>query len=299
MLWYNVDILQALEFYPGLALGCTLVLGLLVGSFLNVVIYRLPKMMEQDWKAQCQELLADGDAPAPTIQQEPFNLMVPASRCPHCGHKIKPWENTPIVSYLFLKGKCAGCKAAISLRYPVIELISGLVSVGMIYVFGATWAGLAALVVGWALIALIMIDIDTQFLPDDITLPLLWLGLIANSFGLFTNLSSALWGAVAGYISLWSVYKLFKLLTGKEGMGYGDFKLLAALGAWMGWQMLPQIILLSSLVGAVIGVGIILLRGHDKNIPIPYGPYLAIAGWIAFIWGDTINSTYLKLFVPH
>lgn len=294
-----MDIIQALQIYPGLASGCTLVLGLLVGSFLNVVIYRLPKMMERDWKAQCQELLTEcSEASPPTPTQEPFNLMVPASRCPHCGHKIRPWENIPIVSYLFLRGKCSGCKAHISLRYPIIELITGLVSVGMIYVYGATWAGLAALVLGWALIALIMIDIDTQLLPDDITLPLLWLGLIANSAGLFTSLSNAVWGAIAGYLTLWSVYQLFKLLTGKEGMGYGDFKLLAALGAWMGWQMLPQIILLSSLVGAVIGVGMIMLRGHDKNIPIPYGPYLAIAGWIAFIWGDTINATYLKIFVP-
>lgn len=294
--------IQALQLYPGLALGCTLILGLLVGSFLNVVIYRLPKMMERDWKAQCRELLAEecGQNPSasPDSSQEPFNLMVPASRCPHCGHKIKPWENVPVISYLFLKGKCAGCKAPISLRYPVIELVSGLVSVFMIYTFGANWGGLVALLLGWALIALIMIDIDTQLLPDDITLPLLWLGLIVNSFGLFTTLADAFWGAVFGYLSLWSVYKLFKLLTGKEGMGYGDFKLLAALGAWMGWQMLPQIILLSSLVGAVIGISMILLRGHDKNIPIPYGPYLAIAGWIAFIWGDTINASYLKIFVP-
>jgi leader peptidase (prepilin peptidase)/N-methyltransferase len=272
----------------------------MVGSFLNVVIYRLPVMMERDWKTQCRELLSECKCPEPNNsaeKQEPFNLMVPASRCPHCNHKIKPWENIPIISYLFLRGKCAGCKAPISLRYPIIELITGLVSAFMVYTFGANWVGLAALVLGWALIALIMIDIDTQLLPDDITLPLLWLGLIANSFGLFTSLSSAVWGAIAGYLALWSVYQLFKLLTGKEGMGYGDFKLLAALGAWMGWQMLPQIILLSSLVGAVIGISMILLRGHDKNIPIPYGPYLAIAGWIAFIWGDTINGTYLKIFV--
>lgn len=297
-----MGILQALQLYPGLALFCATVLGLLVGSFLNVVIYRLPKMMERDWKTQCRELLAECDCtklPETPTSQEPFNLMVPASRCPQCGHKIKPWENIPVISYLLLKGKCSGCKTPISLRYPVIELISGLVSAFMIYVFGAHWAGLAALILGWALIALIMIDLDTQLLPDDITIPLLWLGLIANSFGTFTTLSSAVWGAIAGYIALWSVYTLFKWITGKEGMGYGDFKLLAALGAWMGWQMLPQIILLSSLVGAVIGIGMILFRGHDKNIPIPYGPYLAIAGWIAFIWGDVINRTYLKLFVLH
>jgi leader peptidase (prepilin peptidase)/N-methyltransferase len=223
--------------------------------------------------------------------------MVPASRCPHCGHKIKPWENIPVVSYLFLRGKCSNCKAGISARYPAIELVTGLLSVAVIFYVGVNWSGLAALVFTWSLIALTMIDFDTYLLPDDITLPLLWLGLITNSFNTFTDLPSALWGAIAGYLALWSVYKLFKLVTGKEGMGYGDFKLLAVLGAWMGWQMLPQIILLSSLVGAVIGVSMIVIRGRDKNIPIPFGPYLAIAGWIAFIWGDTINQSYLKLFV--
>lgn len=294
---------SALQAYPLLGLACTLVLGLLVGSFLNVVIYRLPKMMERDWHQQCREFLTnDGGIatlPANNSSQEPFNLMVPASRCPHCGHKIKPWENIPVVSYLFLRGKCSNCKASISVRYPLIELVTGLLSVAVIYYVGVNWNGLAALIFTWSLIALTMIDFDTYLLPDDITLPLLWLGLIANSFGAFTDLPSALWGAVAGYLALWSVYKVFKLLTGKEGMGYGDFKLLAALGAWMGWQMLPQIILLSSLVGAVIGISMIVIRGRDKNIPIPFGPYLAIAGWIAFVWGDTINQSYLKLFVSH
>ena len=284
-------------------MACTLVLGLLVGSFLNVVIYRLPKMMERDWQDQCRDFLTnDGDIatlPASDSKQEPFNLMVPASRCPHCGHKIKPWENIPVISYLFLRGKCSNCKAGISARYPVIELVTGLLSVAVIFYVGINWSGLAALVFTWSLIALTMIDFDTYLLPDDITLPLLWLGLIVNSFNTFTDLPSALWGAIAGYLVLWSVYKLFKLATGKEGMGYGDFKLLAALGAWMGWQMLPQIILLSSLVGAVIGISMIVIRGRDKNIPIPFGPYLAIAGWIAFIWGDTINQSYLKLFVAH
>lgn len=292
---------SALQAYALLGLACTLVLGLLVGSFLNVVIYRLPKMMERDWQDQCRDFLTnDGDIatlPASDSKQEPFNLMVPASRCPHCGHKIKPWENIPVISYLFLRGKCSNCKAGISARYPVIESLTGLLSVAVIFYVGVNWSGLAALVFTWSLIALTMIDFDTYLLPDDITLPLLWLGLIANSFNTFTDLPSALWGAIAGYLALWSVYKLFKLLTGKEGMGYGDFKLLAALGAWMGWQMLPQIILLSSLVGAVIGISMIVIRGRDKNIPIPFGPYLAIAGWIAFIWGDTINQSYLKLFV--
>ncbi len=293
---------DALREFPALSLFSTLILGLLVGSFLNVVIHRLPKMMEQDWADQCRDFLADNKDNTQTLMQDnaeraPFNLVVPRSRCPHCGHQIRAWENVPVISYLFLRGKCSACKAQISMRYPTVEIITGVLSVAVIYTIGVNWAGLAALVFTWSLIALTMIDFDTYLLPDDITLPLLWLGLIANSFNLFTDLPSALWGAIAGYLSLWAVYKLFKLVTGKEGMGYGDFKLLAALGAWMGWQMLPQIILLSSLVGAVIGLTLIVIRGRDKNIPIPFGPYLAIAGWIAFVWGDEINQTYLRLFV--
>jgi leader peptidase (prepilin peptidase) / N-methyltransferase len=298
-----VDLFTVLQAYPAIGLSCVLFLGLLVGSFLNVVIYRLPKMMERDWSEQCKEFASNNGeiAALPPISEpaEPFNLMVPGSRCPHCSHKIKPWENIPVISYLALGGKCSECKAKISARYPIIEVVTGLLSIAVVYYIGINWNGLAALVFTWSLIALTMIDFDTYLLPDDITLPLLWLGLIVNSFNSFTDLPSALWGAIAGYLSLWSVYKLFKLLTGKEGMGYGDFKLLAALGAWMGWQMLPQIILLSSLVGAVIGISLIVVRGRDKNIPIPFGPYLAIAGWIAFVWGDTINQTYLKLFVSY
>lgn len=298
-----MTLIAVLQSHPEFGLLMALILGLLVGSFLNVVIYRLPKMMERDWHEQCRDFITNnGDVsvlPVDSPPQEPFNLMVPASRCPHCGHKIRPWENIPVISYLILRGKCSGCAAKISIRYPSIELVTGVLSVATIYYVGINWNGLAALVFTWSLIALTMIDFDTYLLPDDITLPLLWLGLIVNSFHLFTNLPSALWGAIAGYVSLWSVYKLFKLLTGKEGMGYGDFKLLAALGAWMGWQMLPQIILLSSLVGAVIGIGLIVIRGRDRNIPIPFGPYLAIAGWIAFVWGDTINQTYLKLFISY
>lgn len=291
------------EYYPELVIFTVLILGLLVGSFLNVVIYRLPKMMERDWQDQCRDFIAtNGDItnlPPQDASGEPFNLMVPRSRCPSCGHQIRAWENIPVISYLALGGKCSACKTKISARYPIIELATGLLSVAAIYYVGFSWQGLAALVFTWSLIALTMIDFDTYLLPDDITLPLLWLGLIVNSLGGFTDLPSALWGAIAGYLSLWSVYKVFKLLTGKEGMGYGDFKLLAALGAWMGWQMLPQIILLSSLVGAVIGISLIVIRGRDKNIPIPFGPYLAIAGWIAFIWGDAINQSYLKLFIVH
>lgn len=298
-----MTLFSALQAYPILGMACALVLGLLVGSFLNVVIYRLPKMMERDWQNQCKDFLASDSniaaLPSQDGKQEPFNLMVPASRCPGCGHKIRAWENIPVISYLCLGGKCSSCKTAISIRYPIIEIITGVLSVIAIGYFGINWNGLAALILTWSLIALTMIDIDTYLLPDDITLPLLWLGLIVNSFGVFTDLPSALWGAIAGYLSLWLVYQAFKLVTGKEGMGFGDFKLLAALGAWMGWQLLPQIILLSSLVGAVIGITMIIVRGRDKNIPIPFGPYLAIAGWIAFIWGDTINQTYLKLFVTN
>ncbi len=287
---------EVLILYPWVALIGAAILGLLVGSFLNVVIYRLPKMMEADWRQQCTELFEQ--EPTANLEEnepeKPFNLVVPNSTCPYCGHSIRAWENIPLVSYLFLRGKCSACKSHISIRYPIIELVTGLLSFFVIYSFGATVTGLAVLVLTWALIALTMIDIDTQLLPDNITLPLLWLGLIANSFGMFVTLQEALWGAVAGYLSLWSIYWLFKILTGKEGMGYGDFKLLAALGAWMGWQMLPLIVLLSSFVGAVIGIGMILIRGRDRNIPIPFGPYLAIAGWLALLWGDVLLNQYLQ-----
>lgn len=291
-----MSFIYLLQTSPSISFGCALILGLLTGSFLNVVVFRLPKMMEQEWKANCDELDL---TPTEKKSQEEFNLVVPRSRCPQCGHQIRAWENIPVASYLFLRGKCSACKTKISVRYPLVELATGIISAWVIAILGPTWAGLAGLVFTWCLISLTLIDLDTYLLPDDITLPLIWLGLIANSFNLFTSLNHSMWGAVFGYLSLWSVYKLFKLLTGKEGMGYGDFKLLAALGAWMGWQMLPQIILLSSLVGAVIGITMIIFHGRDKDIPIPFGPYLAIAGWIAFMWGDTINATYLKLFVNH
>lgn len=282
------ELFTYLNEHPALLYIFTGVLGLLVGSFLNVVIYRLPKMLEQEWTVQSALMLSQTPPEYP-----PFNLAKPDSTCPSCGHQIRAWENIPVLSYLFLRGQCNQCKNPISIRYPLIELITGALSVAVIFSFGATWAGLAALLLTWALISLTMIDADTQLLPDKITLPLVWSGLIANYFGLFTTLESALWGAVAGYLSLWSVYQLFKLLTGKEGMGYGDFKLLGALGAWLGWQLLPVIILLSSLVGAVIGIGMIMIRGKDKNIPIPFGPYLAIAGWIALIWGSELIQLWL------
>lgn len=297
-----IDFLKALELYPSLSLICPALLGLLVGSFLNVVIYRLPKMMERDWREQCIEFLGSDNLKDEVVKNSPstkFNLVTPNSTCPSCGHKIKPWENIPVISYVFLRGKCSACKTGISMRYPIVELVTGILSVAAIYTFGANATGLACLVFTWCLIALTMIDVDTQLLPDSITLPLLWLGLIANAFGLFTTLESALWGTIGGYLSLYSVYWLFKLLTGKEGMGFGDFKLLGALGAWLGWQMLLQIILLSALAGAVIGISMIVIRGRDKNIPIPFGPYLAIAGWIALMWGQDINHLYSNYAFGH
>jgi leader peptidase (prepilin peptidase)/N-methyltransferase len=269
---------------------CTLVLGLLVGSFLNVVIYRLPIMLNRDWKAQSREMLALPAEPDTTT----FNLMLPHSRCPHCAHKIRPWENLPVVSYLFLGGKCSSCKAPISKRYPIVELACGLVSAFIAWHFGFGWQAAAMLVLAWGLLAMSLIDADHQLLPDALVLPLLWLGLIVNTFGLFTNLHDALWGAVAGYMSLWLVFWLFKLVTGKEGMGYGDFKLLAMLGAWGGWQILPLTILLSSLVGAVLGLIMLRLRNASTATPIPFGPYLAIAGWIALLWGGQITDTYMQ-----
>jgi len=270
---------------------CALVFGLMVGSFLNVVILRLPRSMEASWRAQCCELL---EQPAPA--EDKVGIVFPASHCPSCKTPIKPWHNIPVISYLFLRGKCAHCKARISPRYPIIELSTAVLSVLVVAAWGPGMATLAALAITWCLIALTVIDFDTQLLPDSITLPLLWAGLIANSFGLITDLPSALWGAVFGYLSLWSVFWVFKIITGKEGMGYGDFKLLAALGAWVGWQMLPLIIILSSLVGAIIGIGLVILRGRDKNIPIPFGPYLAIAGWLALMWGEQLITRYLQFF---
>lgn len=270
---------------------CALLIGLLVGSFLNVLIYRLPKMMQHDWRGQAREILELPAEPQTAI----FNLVLPNSSCPHCSHEIKPWENIPVISYLFLRGKCSSCKAPISMRYPLVELGCGLLSAFIAWNFGFTWQTGAMLLLTWGLLAMSLIDVDHQLLPDSLVLPLLWLGLIANSFGLFTSLEDALWGAIAGYLSLWSVYWLFKLVTGKEGMGYGDFKLLAMLGAWGGWQVLPLTILLSSLVGAVLGLVMLRLRNAEASTPIPFGPYLAIAGWIALIWGEQITSGYLKI----
>ena len=271
--------------------AAALLLGLLIGSFLNVVVYRLPVMMQREWQAEAKSILL---LPADTSTSE-FNLLLPNSQCPHCSHEIRPWENIPVISYLFLRGKCSSCKAPISMRYPLVELACGLLSAFIAWHFGFTWQAGAMLLLTWGLLAMSLIDVDHQLLPDSLVLPLLWLGLIANSFGLFSSLEDALWGAIAGYLSLWSVYWLFKLVTGKEGMGYGDFKLLAMLGAWGGWQVLPLTILLSSLVGAVLGLIMLRLRNAEASTPIPFGPYLAIAGWIALIWGEQITSSYLQI----
>ena len=268
---------------------CLLCLGLLVGSFLNVVIYRLPVMMESRWRRDCCELLEVEQEK----QEAPLNLATPNSHCPQCKAAIKPWQNIPVVSYLLLGGKCANCAAPISPRYPIIELVTGLMTLALAWYFPASPALLGAVLLTWALITLTMIDVDHQLLPDDITLPLMWLGLLFNLGNTYVSLQDAVIGAMAGYLILWSIYWLFKLLTGKEGMGYGDFKLLAALGAWLGWQALPVIILLSSLVGAVCGIALMLIKRRGKEIPIPFGPYLAAAGWIALLWGDAIMSRYL------
>ena len=267
-------------------------LGLCVGSFLNVVIHRLPKMMERDWQAQCAELR--GEAPP---NEEPLSLSRPRSRCPNCGHQISALENIPLISYLLiLRGKCSGCGVCISPRYPIIETLTGLASAYAVWHFGPIIQAVGALLLLWALIALSAIDIDTQLLPDSITLPLVWLGLSFNlAAAAYCDLPSAVIGAMAGYLSLWSVFWLFKLATGKEGMGYGDFKLLAALGAWLGWQMLPAIILLSSVFGAVVGITLIFAARHGRNVPIPFGPYLAAAGVIALFWGQTITHAYLGM----
>ena len=266
------------------------VLGLLVGSFLNVVIHRLPKMMDNDWRSQCAELHGQ-TAP----NSEAFSLSTPRSRCPECGHPITALENIPVISWLVLRGKCSACRAPISPRYPIVEALTCLLTALTAVHFGFGWAAAGGILLIWSLIALTFIDYDTQLLPDSITLPLLWSGLLFNLFGTYTDLQSAVIGAMAGYLSLWSVYWGFKLVTGKEGMGYGDFKLLAALGAWLGWQILPLTILLSSLVGAVLGIALIVLAKRGRNVPIPFGPYLATAGLIAFFWGKELTQTYLRL----
>jgi len=285
-----MSFIEILQTTPSAFIIVCFALGLTVGSFLNVVIHRLPKMLELNWKQQCAELCGENSVASPA-----YNLMVPHSACPHCNHTISAWENIPVISYLVLHGKCKQCGMSISPRYPTIESISGILSAYAAWHFGFGPAAAGALLLIWALLALTAIDFDTQLLPDDITLPLLWTGLLFNLFGVFTNLSGAVAGAIIGYLALWSVYWLFKLVTGKEGMGYGDFKLLAALGAWFGWQMLPLIILLSSLVGALVGIILIVALKHGRNIPIPFGPYLAGGGLIALFWGQMLTQSYLQL----
>ena len=266
------------------------IVGLCVGSFLNVVIHRLPKMLDRGWRAQCAELSGE---PPPELR--PYNLITPRSECPACGHRIAAFENIPVLSFLFLRGRCSACAAPISARYPFIELLTGALTIAAVLRFGVTPTAAAACLFIWSLIALTFIDFDSQLLPDSITLPLLWSGLLANVAGFVPGVSlrDAVVGAIAGYVALWTIYWLFKLVRGKEGMGYGDFKLLAALGAWLGWQMLPLIVLLSSFVGAIIGIGLVVFRGRDHQIPLAFGPYLAIAGVIALFFGRSLVSLYL------
>jgi leader peptidase (prepilin peptidase)/N-methyltransferase len=289
---------------PAVLPWVALVFGLCIGSFLNVVIHRLPRMMEREWREQCAELATStaepqGGSPVPPParkeEQGRYNLVVPRSACPSCGHQIRALENVPVISWIALRGKCSACGAKITARYPAVEILAGALAAYAAWRYGASLAALGAMAFGWALLALTVIDLDTQLLPDDITLPLLWAGLLLNLGGVFAPLASAVIGAAAGYLALWSVYWAFKLATGKEGMGYGDFKLLAAIGAWLGWQKLPMVILLSSVVGAVVGIGLMVFARHAREKPIPFGPYLAAAGLIAMLWGDTIARRWLPI----
>lgn len=298
-----MTLLSLLETSPVALYGLVFILGLLVGSFLNVVIYRLPVMMQREWLLEARSIVADDDRSTTDIAEnenqtaEPFNLVVPRSRCPQCGHQITWYENIPVISWLALRGKCSSCSTRISARYPIIELVAALLATVAAVVIGyGPWLA-AVIVASWCLLALTMIDFDTTLLPDQLTLPLLWAGLLCAAIGFSPiPLLDAVYGAVLGYLSLWSVYWLFKLLTGKEGMGYGDFKLLAALGAWLGWQMIPLTILLSSIVGAVVGLTLLVTGAVKRDQGIPFGPYLAGAGWIALLWGNTIVTAYLGLF---
>ena len=286
---------------PMVFIAVAFAFALMIGSFLNVVIYRLPLMMQRDWREQCDELSKE---PAPDLPDGKFNLVVPRSRCPSCGATIKAWQNIPVLSYLLLGAQCANCQKSISVRYPLVETLTAILAAICAWHFGFGWEALMAIGLSFALVAISLIDADHQIIPDSIVIPLLWVGLIMSLLHpltgadtLFIAPQDAIVGAVAGYLSLWSVYQLFKLVTGKEGMGYGDFKLLAALGAWLGWQALPTIILMSAVVGAIIGIALIVFRGRDRQIPIPFGPYLAAAGWITMLWGEAIKNTYLDMFL--
>lgn len=278
--------------YPAVYLACLFVVGLTVGSFLNVVIYRLPVMMQREWRRDCLEFL---EQPA-TATDETFNLSRPRSRCGHCGHQITALENIPVLSYVALGGKCAECKTPISIQYPLVELFTGVLSLAVGWHFGVGAPAFAALLLTWCLIAASGIDVGHKLLPDSITLPLLWLGILLSFFDLFVSLEDSVIGAMAGYMSLWSIFMLFKIVTGKEGMGHGDFKLLAALGAWVGWKMLFVIVLTSSVVGAIVGISLILLKKNERGTQIPFGPYLAAAGWITLLWGNDLLRFYYSLF---
>ncbi|HSO78675.1 MAG TPA: A24 family peptidase [Chromatiaceae bacterium] len=274
---------------PALLYATVGLFALAVGSFLNVVIHRLPLMMEQAWRRECAELTGE-EVPA----AERLSLALPGSRCPHCGHALRARENIPLLSYLFLRGRCSACAQPIGARYPLVEAGTALLSLLVVWHFGVTWEAGAALILTWGLIVLAGIDIDTQLLPDSITLPLLWLGLLLSLAGGFASPRDAILGAALGYLFLWTIYQGFKLITGREGMGYGDFKLFALFGAWLGWQALPMILILSSVVGAVIGLALLARRGQDRHTPLPFGPYLAAAGWLALLWGDSLNGAYLQ-----
>jgi len=284
-----MSFMQTLQNNPALFISTVALLSLMIGSFLNVVIHRMPKIIERQWRAEVAE-----SSGQPLPEEPDYNLMVPRSQCPSCGHAITALENVPVVSYLVLRGRCGGCKAPISVRYPSVELLTGCLSALVAWNFGFTWTTAAGLLFVWTMIALAFIDLDSFYLPDDITLPLLWAGILANMGGAFVDLQTAVIGAVAGYLSLWLVYWAFKFATGKEGMGYGDFKLLAAIGAWLGWKMLPVVIMLSSLVGAVVGIGLIALARHERSKPIPFGPYLVLGGLIALFRGEAIVKYYLQ-----
>lgn len=289
------DFITLMNHSPVFFYGITFVFSLMIGSFLNVVIFRLPKMLEQGWKRECREFLADEvTTPTNTGDEEIITLSTPSSTCPSCQHKIRFYENIPLISWLFLRGKCSQCQSKISLRYPLVELTTAILSVVIAANFGVTFTTLMLLVLTWGLICLTLIDYDHMLLPDQITLPLLWLGLLVNINGAIVPLSDAVIGTVAGYMSLFSVFWLFKLVTGKEGMGHGDFKLVAVFGAWIGWQLLPLLILMASAVGAIIGISLMVFKNHQREQAIPFGPYLAIAGWITLIWGNGIWSWYLS-----
>ena len=284
------DFFAPLVASPALFALVATVLGLVVGSFLNVVIYRLPIMMEREWRTQCAEILEQKPLAEETSV---FNLWTPRSQCPTCQHPIGITENIPILSFLFQRGRCTHCKSPISVQYPAVEIVSGVLAGTVAWHYGFGWQAIAGMLLTWSLIALSVIDLKHQLLPDAITIPFLWLGIGLGLFGIFADLRSSVIGAIVGYLSLWCVYHVFRLLSGKEGMGFGDFKLLALLGAWQGWQYLISIVIASSLVGSVIGIVLILVRGRDRNVPIPFGPFLAMAGWITLLWGNALNRVYL------